>query len=86
MVSIWELLFNLKIGDRLNAFIKLFPLKNFFRETQGYIFLKISETIPQPVLKISKLFRTFKEILVDKLQRIFVFFYFFLKSRDDIQK
>ena len=34
---------------------------------QGYIFLKISETIPYPDLKISKLFRNFKEILGHKL-------------------
>ena len=37
------------------------------KERQGYIFLKISETIPYPDLKISKLFRNFKEILGHKL-------------------
>ena len=34
---------------------------------QGYIFLKISETIPYPDLKISKLFQNLKEILGHKL-------------------
>ena len=36
---------------------------------QGYIFLKISETIPYPDMNISKLFQNFKEILGHKLQR-----------------